>query len=95
MLGKNMKHDLEYQRTASKLSVYSNTSALSTQFQVEDDYESDVEETFEDYSSRGVRRLQSITEETGANHIVRRNSAVSNNSVLTTDVDSEAGIISD
>ena len=70
-------------------------SVLSTQFQVEDDYESDVEETCEEANNRGLRRLKSILEETGANNIRRRGSAVSNNSILTTDVESEAGNVSD
>ena len=95
MAGKTFKTDLEYQRSASKLSVYSNMSVLSTQFQVEDDYESDVEETCEEANNRGLRRLKSILEETGANNIRRRGSAVSNNSILTTDVESEAGNVSD
>ena len=84
-------------RSTSKLSVVSNVSAsvVSTQFQVEDDYESDVEETCEEANNRGLRRLKSILEETGANNIRRRGSAVSNNSILTTDVESEAGNVSD
>merc|ERR1712048_463135 len=47
LLGKNSKTEHEILRSGSKLSVFSNMSALSTQFEVEDDYESDVEETCE------------------------------------------------
>ena len=54
-----------------------------------------MEETCEEANNRGLRRLKSILEETGANNIRRRGSAVSNNSILTTDVESEAGNVSD
>ena len=48
-----------------------------------------MEDTTEQ-DSRGIRRLQSITEEApGSSQVRRRGSAVSYNSVLTTDIESE------
>ena len=52
----------DYNRSASKLSVVSNVSAsvFSTQFQVEDDYESDVEDISEGPANRRLSRISRI-----------------------------------
>lgn len=68
-------------RSTSKLSVVSNVSAsvVSTQFQVEDDYESDVEDISDGPGGgRRLTRLQSIMSEAGRFHsrsLMRRGSS--------------------
>ena len=72
LLGKS-----DYHRSPSKLSVVSN---VSTQFEVEDDYESDVEDISDGPGPRRLSRLQSIMSEAGRFH---SRSVLRNNSILT------------